>query len=254
MKIEGSVAIITGGASGLGAATAAWLSGRGARVTIFDLDAERGEELAQRLGNGARFAQVDVADDAAVSSAVAATAAASGPPSILVACAGIPTPTPVLYRGEPGPLDSFEDVLRVNLLGTLVVVRHVVAQMAKRTPDPGSGERGVLVLTSSAAAEEGQPGQTAYAASKGGIDAMVLPLARELAPHGIRANVVAPGVFSTPFLDWLPPSASGSLTDAVVFPKRLGEPAEFACAVGAVIENAYVNGARLRVDGGLRLR
>ncbi len=251
MQIEGAVALVTGGASGLGAATARALAGRGARVAVLDLDAGRGEALAREIGG--HFARCDVADPASATEALASTRTASGTPRVLVNCAGIGTAARVVGREGPMPLDAFERVVRVNLVGTFNMIRLAAAEMSAATP-AADGSRGVIVSTASVAAFEGQIGQAAYAASKGGIAALTLPVARELARFGIRVLTIAPGLFRTPLLAGLPPETQAALASAIPYPARLGEPEEFARLVIAMIENDYLNGEVVRLDGALRMQ
>ena len=250
MQIDGAAAIVTGGASGLGAAAARRLAAEGAKVALFDLNAERGEALAHTLGGA--FHLVDVCDETEVAQSVEAVAAAFGPPRILVNCAGIAPPAKVVDReGAPQPLSAFAAVVNVNLIGTFNVLSKVAAQMAAAAPI--GEERGVIVNTASVAALEGQIGQAAYAASKGGVISMALPIARELARFGIRVNSIAPGLFLTPLLEGLPPEAQDSLGKQAPFPPRLGDPAEFADLVAAIVRNPMLNGEVIRLDGALRM-
>lgn len=251
MEIAGSGAIVTGGASGLGLETARTLAQAGADVTIVDLPGSLGAVLAAELGG--RFAAADVTDPEQVARAVA-QASEGAPLRIAVNCAGVATPAKLLDRdGDPAAgLGVFERVLRINLLGTYHVVAHAAAAMAKTEPTPG-GDRGVIVNTASVAAFDGQVGQPAYAASKGGVHAMTLPLARELARHAIRVCTVAPGIMETPMLAALPEAARISLGEQVPYPPRLGAPAEYANLVVSIIENGYLNGETIRLDGAIRM-
>jgi NAD(P)-dependent dehydrogenase (short-subunit alcohol dehydrogenase family) len=246
VKIEGANAIVTGGASGLGAATAAALADRGAEVAAFDL--KDGPEV-----RGVRYIRCDVADEESAKAAIAAAKDAHGPPSILVNCAGVGTAGRVVGREGPLPLEVFERVIRVNLIGTFNMIRLVGAEMSAAEPDP-AGNRGVVISTSSVAAFEGQIGQAAYSASKGGIAAMTLPVAREFARAGIRVLAIAPGLFLTPLLGGLPEETRQGLATAIPYPPRLGDPAEFAQLVIAMIENDYLNGEVVRLDGALRMQ
>jgi NAD(P)-dependent dehydrogenase (short-subunit alcohol dehydrogenase family) len=246
VKIEGANAIVTGGASGLGAATAAALADRGAEVAAFDL--KDGPEV-----RGVRYIRCDVADEESAKAAIAAAKDAHGPPSILVNCAGVGTAGRVVGREGPLPLEVFERVIRVNLIGTFNMIRLVGAEMSAAEPDP-VGNRGVVISTSSVAAFEGQIGQAAYSASKGGIAAMTLPVAREFARAGIRVLAIAPGLFLTPLLGGLPEETRQGLATAIPYPPRLGDPAEFAQLVIAMIENDYLNGEVVRLDGALRMQ
>ncbi len=251
MNLAGAAAIVTGGGSGLGRATAEAFAAKGARVAVLDRNAEAAEDVAKAIGGLA--APCDVADAASSEAALAKAEAAHGPARVLVNCAGIGTPKRVVGRDGPQPLGDFETVIRVNLVGTFNMIRLVAASMAKLTPLEG-GERGVIVSTASVAAYEGQIGQAAYSASKGGVVAMTLPIARELAQFGIRVNTIAPGLFLTPMLLGLPQEAQDSLGRAVPYPARLGEPREYAALAAHIVENAYLNGETIRIDGALRMQ
>jgi len=250
VRIDGSVALITGGASGLGLATAAGLVAAGARVLLLDLPSSGGADAAAALGERATFAAADVTDESAVSTAVDA-AARQGPLRIVVTCAGVATPGRAIGRGGPLPLADFERVVRVNLLGTFNVVRLAAARM-REVPADGE-ERGVVITTASVAAFDGQIGQPAYAASKAGVAGMTLPLARELASALIRVVSIAPGVFETPMMAGLPEEARAALAREVPHPARLGRPAEFAALVRHVVENPMLNGETIRLDGAIRM-
>jgi NAD(P)-dependent dehydrogenase (short-subunit alcohol dehydrogenase family) len=250
VNVAGHAAIVTGGASGLGAATARRLARLGAKVAVLDRDATRGEAVAAEIGGVA--APCDVADEAAVTAALDRAREAHGTARIAINCAGIGTARRMIGRDGPMPLADFERVVRVNLIGTFNVTRLATAPMTALEPLEG-GERGVVVMTASVAAFEGQIGQAAYAASKGGIAALTLPLARELAQFGVRVLTIAPGLFRTPLLGELPPEAQESLAAAIPFPKRLGEADEYAQLVVQCCENAYLNGETIRLDGALRL-
>jgi NAD(P)-dependent dehydrogenase (short-subunit alcohol dehydrogenase family) len=250
VKLEGSSAFVTGAASGLGRATVEALAARGARVTCFDRDADGASRAAAAVDGLAAPGDVTVEDD--VAGAVTAATARFGAPRVLVNCAGIGPPRRMLGRDGPMPLAEFEHVLRVNLIGTFNVTR-LVAQATSALAPLADGERGVIVMTASVAAFEGQVGQAAYAASKGGIVALTLPLARELAQFGIRVVTIAPGFFRTPLLEALPAPTVDALVASIPFPKRLGEPAEFAALVVNCCENPSLNGTTIRLDGALRL-
>jgi NAD(P)-dependent dehydrogenase (short-subunit alcohol dehydrogenase family) len=241
--------LVTGGASGLGAATAAHFAKQGAKVAVLDLDEAQGRRVAEAAGGV--FCKCDVADAAGVETAIANATDANGPARILVTCAGIGAAARIVGREGPMPLADFERVLRINLVGTFNVMRLAAAAMSVLPMD--TGERGVIVTTASVAAFEGQIGQAAYAASKGGIAAMTLPAARELARFGIRVLTIAPGLFRTPLLDGLPEETVSDLSAAIPFPNRLGEPWEFAALVGALVANPYLNGEVIRLDGALRM-
>ena len=250
MLIEGRAALVTGGASGLGAATARALANRGARVAILDLNAEAGEAVAREIGG--IHARCDVADEASAAWALAASRNAHGTPSILVNCAGSGTAARVVGREGPMPLEAFERVIRVNLIGTFNMMRLAAAEMS--AAEATNGMRGVIISTASVAAFEGQIGQAAYAASKGGIAALTLPVARELARFGIRVLTIAPGLFMTPLLSELPQETKDALASSIPYPARLGEPSEFAHLAVAMIENDYLNGEVVRLDGALRMQ
>lgn len=250
MDLTGASALVTGGASGLGLATARRLAAAGAAVTVVDLPGSAGAEIAAELGG--TFAAADVTDPAQVAAAVE-VAAGAGALRVVVNCAGIAPPAKVLDRdGEPTPLDGFERIVRVNLIGTYNVLSQASAAMA-RTEPTADGERGVIVNTASVAAFDGQIGQPAYAASKGGVHAMTLPVARELARHAIRVVTIAPGIMETPMLMGLPQAAQDSLGQQVPHPQRLGKPDEYARLVMAIVDNGYLNGETIRLDGAIRM-
>ncbi len=248
MQIEGSGALVVGGASGLGAATAELLHARGAVVTIADLNRERGEELVASLGERASFVAADVTDPASVQAAVEAVENLR----ISVCCAGIGWAERVAGRRGAHTLEPFQTVLGVNLIGTFNVLRLAAAQMASAEPLAG-GERGVCVNTASIAAFDGQIGQVAYSASKGGIVGLTLPAARDLSAVGIRVCTIAPGTFDTPLLAGLPDEARQALGSAIPFPPRLGRPEEFAALAVHIAENEMLNGEVIRLDGALRM-
>ena len=250
MKLAGAAAIVTGGGSGLGKATAEAFAAKGARVAVLDRNAEAAAAVAAAISGLALAA--DVAGSASTEAAVARAAAAHGPARILVNCAGIGVAKRVVGRDGPQPLADFETVIRVNLIGTFNMIRLFAAAASKLDPLDG-GERGIVVNTASVAAYEGQVGQAAYSASKGGVVAMTLPIARELAQFGVRVNSIAPGLFLTPMLLGLPQEAQDSLGRSVPFPARFGDPAEFAALAAHIVENAYLNGETIRIDGALRL-
>jgi 3-hydroxyacyl-CoA dehydrogenase/3-hydroxy-2-methylbutyryl-CoA dehydrogenase len=252
MRIEGVSALVAGGASGLGAATATRLHELGARVTIADVNAERGEALAASLGDGARYVRTDVTAGDSVQAAVEAAAAEPGGLRVAVCCAGIGHAEKTAHKGGAHAWDPFLRVLTINLLGTFNVLRLSAAAMQGNDPDPG-GERGVVVNTASIAAYDGQVGQLAYSASKGGIVGMTLPAARDLAAVGIRVVTIAPGLFDTPLLAGLPEPARQSLGAQVPFPSRLGDPAEFGALAAHIVENTMLNGEVIRLDGALRM-
>lgn len=250
MDLRDQVAVVTGAASGLGKATAAALAGAGARVALLDLDGEAVARAAAEVGGGRGFA-LDVAD-AAAAEALWPEIAALGPARVLVNCAGVAPAGRIVGRDGPMPLREFERAVRVNLVGTFNLMRLAAAAMAGLEPDAG-GERGVIVNTASVAAFEGQVGQAAYAASKGGVASLTLPAARELAASGVRVVAIAPGLFATPMLLGLPEKVRAGLAAAVPFPARLGAPAEYAALVLHVLANPMLNGTVLRLDGALRM-
>ncbi|MBA3055244.1 MAG: SDR family NAD(P)-dependent oxidoreductase [Sphingomonadales bacterium] len=251
MNIDGLAAIVTGGASGLGAATAERLAARGAKVTIFDLNADLGETKAREIGG--RFASVDVTDEGSVEAAILAAEAAHGKARILVNCAGIGPAAKVVGRdGKAAPLGGFAKAISINLIGTF----NVLSQFAARIHDAetiGGEERGVVINTASAAAFEGQIGQAAYAASKGGVVSMTLPIAREFARYGIRVVAIAPGLFWTPMMASFPQEVQDALGNQVPFPNRLGKPDEFATMVESIVINPMLNGETIRLDGAIRM-
>lgn len=251
MQIEGVAAIVTGGASGLGGATAARLARAGAKVAIFDLNAELGAAHAAAIG--ASFHPVNVTDEAAVDNAIAEAEAVNGKARILVNCAGIGPPDKVIGRdGKAIPLGDFTRIVSINLFGTFNVLSKFAARIFDADP-VGPEERGVIVNTASVAAFDGQIGQAAYAASKGGVVGMTLPIAREFARYGIRVNTIAPGIFWTPLLASLPQDAQDSLGKQVPFPNRLGQPDEYAQLVQSIVENPMLNAETIRLDGAIRM-
>jgi NAD(P)-dependent dehydrogenase (short-subunit alcohol dehydrogenase family) len=250
MRLEGTVAIVTGGGSGLGAATARRLAAGGARVAVLDLNASAAEKVAGEIGGFA--ARCDVADPDAAVAAIVEVKQKLGAPRILASIAGIGTAKRIVGREGPQPLEDFARVVRVNLIGSFNMLRLAAAEMAKLEPLE-DGERGVVVQTASVAAFDGQVGQAAYAASKGGVVSMTLPAARELAQFGIRVLTIAPGLFLTPLMAELPAAAQESLAASIPFPKRLGKPDEFAELVLGCVVNVALNGEVIRIDGALRL-
>ncbi len=255
MEVSGAVALITGGASGLGAATARRLYAAGASVVLMDLPGSKGEEFAAELGERAVFAPADVTVEDQVQAAVD-RAAALGPLRILVNCAGVGTPGKVLGRDGVLPLEAFSKVVQINLIGTFNVIRLAAAAIAATEPvetELGGPERGVIINTASVAAFDGQIGQSAYAASKGGVAAMTLPLARELARSLIRVVTIAPGIFETPMMAGLPQQAQESLGHQVPHPSRLGRPAEYAELAAHIVANSMLNGETIRLDGAIRM-
>ena len=252
MDVKGSTFIITGGASGLGAATARMVVAGGGNAVIADLKEAEGQALAAELGKAARFVNTDVADEASTRAAVAAALSSFGGLQGLVSCAGIVHGEKVLGKEGPHALPGFARTISINLVGMFNLIRLAADAMSKGAPN-AEGERGVIVNTASIAAFDGQIGQAAYAASKGGIVAMTLPIARELARFGIRVMTIAPGVFETPMVGQIPADIAEALGKAVPFPPRLGRPAEFASLVAEIIRNSMLNGEVIRLDGAIRM-
>jgi 3-hydroxyacyl-CoA dehydrogenase / 3-hydroxy-2-methylbutyryl-CoA dehydrogenase len=252
MRIEGASALVTGGASGLGEATTRALHAAGARVVIADLNAQRGEALAAELGDRAVFAEANVVEPEPVQAAVDAAAAAEEGLRISVCCAGIGWAQRTVSKQGPHDLEIFHNVVKVNLIGTFNVLRLAATAMVGNEPD-GEGERGVCINTASIAAFDGQIGQIAYAASKGGIVGLTLPAARDLASLGVRVMTIAPGLFDTPLLAALPEEQRRALGATMPFPSRLGRPEEYADLVGQIVANPMLNGETIRLDGALRM-
>src|SRR6516162_4008621 len=250
MQLKDQAALVTGGASGLGAATARGLARGGAKVAVCDINAKLAETVAAEIGGVA--VACDVADAASAEAAIAAAAKAHGPARILINCAGIGVAKRVIGREGPMPLAEFDRVIKVNLIGSFNMLRLATADMSKLDP-LSTGERGIVISTASIAAFDGQIGQAAYSASKGGIVAMTLPIARELARYGIRVMAIAPGIFDTPLMASLPESARISLGQQVPFPPRLGRPEEYAALAKHIFENEMLNGEVIRLDGGIRM-
>ena len=252
MKIEGRTFLISGGGSGLGGATARLLAESGASIVIAEINPAAGEQVAAEIGERASFVQADVIDEASVERAVGTALERYGGLHGAVNCAGIGVAERVLGREGPHSLATFSRVIQVNLIGTFNVIRLAAAAIARGEPD-ADGERGVIVNTASVAAFEGQIGQAAYSASKGGVVGMTLPIARELARVGIRVVSIAPGIFDTPMLAGLPEPARQSLGQQVPFPPRLGRPSEYAALVKHIVENSMLNGEVIRLDGAIRM-
>ncbi len=250
MDIRGHAAIVTGGASGLGAATAEMLAAAGAKVAVLDVNVDEARAVAQKINGIAARCDVSAADEMAA--AIAAARDKNGTARILINCAGVGPAKRIVGRDGPMPLGDFARVIEINLIGTFNALRLAAADMSALEPML-DGERGIIVCTASVAAYEGQIGQSAYAASKGGVVGLVMPAARELAQFGIRVNAIAPGIFSTPMLHALPEQAQQSLAASVPFPKLLGQPPQFAALVRHMIENRYINGEVYRLDGALRM-
>jgi NAD(P)-dependent dehydrogenase (short-subunit alcohol dehydrogenase family) len=252
MEIKDCVTVVTGGASGLGEATVRDMLKHGGKVVIFDFDEKRGKEVSSELGDSVIFCKTDVTDEKSVQAAVDKTLEAFGALHIAVNCAGVGTPAKILGKDGPVPIDSFNKVVQINLMGTVNVIRLAAEKMVKNTPNE-DGEKGVVINTASAAAFEGQIGQAAYSASKAGIVGMTLPIAREFADYGIRVMTIAPGLFETPMLAGLPEKAKEALNKMMPFPKRLGKPFEFALLVRQIVENPMLNGSVIRLDAALRM-
>jgi len=252
VELNGIGALVAGGASGLGAATARELAARGARVAVVDLDGDRAAALAEELGKGSLAHRADVTEEAQVEAAVAAAVEGLGGIRLAVSCAGIGWAERTVNKQGPAALQPFETVVRVNLIGTWNVLRLSAAAMASNDPDEG-GERGAVVMTASIAAFDGQIGQTAYAASKGGVVGLTLPAARDLSRLGIRVCTIAPGLFDTPLLAGLPEETRQALGAQVPFPSRLGQPEEYARLACHIAENRMLNGETVRLDGALRM-
>lgn len=252
MQIENSVFVVTGGASGLGAGTARMIVEAGGRVVLADVDRDAGEALAAELGASARFVETDVTNEDSARHAIETARSIFGGLQGLVNCAGIAPAEKVLGRDGVHKLATFSRVITVNLLGSFNMIRLAAEVMSQSVPN-AAGERGVIVSTASVAAYDGQIGQVAYAASKGGVVAMTLPLARELARSGIRVMTIAPGIFETPMVLGMPPEVQAALGTMVPFPSRLGKPAEYAALVRHICENTMLNGEVIRLDGAIRM-
>jgi NAD(P)-dependent dehydrogenase (short-subunit alcohol dehydrogenase family) len=252
MKIQDSVFVVTGGVSGLGAATARMIVNGGGKVVLADVNQSAGDAVQAELGTSAHFVQTDITSEESAKACINAAVSKFGGLHGLVNCAGIATGERVVGRDHPHQLSTFIQVINVNLIGTFNMVRLAADVMSKGQPN-ADGERGIIVNTASVAAFDGQIGQAAYAGSKGGVVAMTLPLARELARSGIRVVTIAPGIFETPMLLGLPQEVQDSLGKTVPFPSRLGKPAEYAAMVCHIVENAYLNGEVIRLDGAIRM-
>ena len=252
MQLKDKVFVVTGGGSGLGAETARGLVAAGAKVLLADVNQAAGEAMAAELGAAAKFVATDVTNEASATQAIQTAISALGGIHGLVNCAGVAPAEKVVGKEGPHRLDSFAKVININLVGTFNMLRLAAAEMQKNEPD-ANGERGVIINTASVAAYEGQLGQAAYAASKGGIVALTLPVARELARSGIRCMTIAPGIMETPMLLGMPPEVQDSLNKMVPFPVRMGKPAEYAALVRHIAENAYLNGEVIRLDGAIRM-
>lgn len=253
MKIKDCVAIVSGGASGLGEAVVRDIVAEGGKAAVFDLDAENGAKLAAELGDAVIFCEANVTDEASIQAAVDNTVKSLGAIHAVVNCAGVVIPAKVIdKKGKPISLDLFNKVIQINLVGTMNILRLAAEKMIQNTPND-DGEKGVVINVASVAAFEGQVGQAAYSASKAGVVGMTLPLAREFAAYGIRVNTVAPGIFMTPMLAGLPENTQKALADMMPFPKRLGKPSEFAMLVRQIIENPMLNGETIRLDAAIRM-
>ncbi|MDU9003804.1 3-hydroxyacyl-CoA dehydrogenase [Sedimentitalea todarodis] len=251
MKLSTTAAVITGGASGLGEATARHFAENGAQVTILDRDADRGTAVAAEIGG--HFAETDVTNEDSVAAAIALAKDKMGKITACVSCAGIALGIKTVGKDGPHPLDAFKRTLDINLVGTFNVSRLAAVEMARNAPEP-DGARGVIINTASVAAFDGQKGQTAYAASKGGVVGLTLPMARDLASTGIRVMTIAPGIFMTPMLAGLPEDVQNQLAADVPNPPRLGDPSEYGRLAGFIVEMGYLNGEVIRIDGALRMR
>lgn len=252
MRINEVKAVITGGASGLGLATAERLISAGARVTLFDVNQEAGSKAVSKLGSNARFDSVDVTNESAVDAAIERARSEMDGINLAVNCAGVAWPRRIVNKEGPMPGDFFRKVIEINLIGTLLVSKAACAAIQKNAPN-AEGERGLIVMTASVAAFDGQIGQVAYSASKGGVVGMTLPMARDLASSGIRVMTIAPGIFKTPMMASLPQEAQDSLGRQVPFPPRLGRPDEYAALVAHICENVMLNGECIRLDGAIRM-
>lgn len=252
MQIEGCVAVVSGGGSGLGEASVRYLVENGSKVSILDLGEKSGEKIASELGDSVIFCRTDVTDEESVQAAINKTVDTFGAVHAAINCAGVATPAKILDKEGPMPINQFNQVVQINLIGTMNVIRLAGEQMVKNSPN-SDGERGVVVNTASVAAWEGQFDQAAYAASKAGVVGVTLPVAREFADYGIRVVTIAPGLFETPMLAGLSDKVKESLYKMTLFPKRLGRPIEFAKLVSHIIENPMLNGEVIRLDGGMRM-
>ncbi|MFS0553851.1 SDR family NAD(P)-dependent oxidoreductase [Brevibacillus sp. 179-C9.3 HS] len=253
MNVRDKVAIVTGGASGLGLATVTRLVEKGAKVVIFDVNEAKAKEAVDQLGDDVCYALVNVADDESVQQGINETLEAFGAIHICVNCAGVGTAGKTIGKKGVLPLEAFTKVVGINLVGTFNVLRLAANEMKNNEPLTDSGERGVIINTASVAAFDGQMGQAAYGASKAGVAGMTLPVARDLSEFGIRVNTIAPGLFLTPMADSLPETVMAKLAESVEFPKRLGRPSEYAELATFIMEHEYINGEVIRLDGGIRM-
>ena len=253
MQLDNKVAIVTGGASGLGLATVEAFVAKGAKVVIFDLNQQQGDEVVARLGDNVRALNVDVTNEEQVQAAIAQVVAMFGALHICVNCAGIGSATRTVGKNGAHPLSSFSKVIQINLIGTFNVTRLAAEAMQHNAPTTDDNERGVIINTASVAAFDGQIGQVAYSASKGGVVGMTLPLARDLAVVGVRVNCIAPGIFNTPLMNSSPDSVKMPLIEMTQFPKRLGLPSEYGQFAVHIVENGFLNGETIRLDGAIRM-
>ncbi|MEH7251833.1 3-hydroxyacyl-CoA dehydrogenase [Neobacillus niacini] len=253
MNLQDKVAVVTGGASGLGLATVTRLVEKGAKVVIFDLNETKAKEAVEQLGENVQYALVNVADEESVQKGISQTIEAFGAIHICVNCAGVGTPGKTIGKNGVLPLEDFNKVIGINLIGTFNVLRLAANEMKNNEPLTDSGERGVIINTASVAAFDGQMGQAAYGASKAGVAGMTLPVSRDLSGLGIRVNTIAPGIFMTPMAETLPENVVQKLANSVEFPKRLGHPSEFAELATFMMEHEYLNGEVIRLDGGIRM-
>lgn len=253
MNLKDKVAIVTGGASGLGLATVESLVEKGAKVVIFDLNETKAKEAVERLGEQVQYALVNVSDEESVQKGIKQAVEAFGAIHICVNCAGVGTPGKTIGKKGVLPLEDFNKVISINLIGTFNVLRLAANEMKNNEPLTDSGERGVIINTSSVAAFDGQMGQAAYGASKAGVAGMTLPVSRDLSQYGIRVNTIAPGLFLTPMADTLSEKVIQKLSESVEFPKRLGRPSEYAELATFMMEHEYLNGEVIRLDGGIRM-
>jgi 3-hydroxyacyl-CoA dehydrogenase/3-hydroxy-2-methylbutyryl-CoA dehydrogenase len=254
MKIAGKVAVVTGGSSGIGKAVVRALVEKGSRVAIFDLNEAAGQAMAGELGGAVIFIKTDVADESSVAAAIGKAMTEFGAIHICVNCAGIGSAHKTFGKDGPFPLAQWNKTIAVNLTGTFNVTRLCAEQMAKNTPEDSHGARGVVINTASVAAFDGQIGQAAYSASKAGVVGMTLPMARDLSGIGVRVNTIAPGLIETPLLASLPAEVLDALAKSVLYPKRLGKPQEIAHLAICLVENDYINGESIRIDGGIRMQ
>ena len=254
MDIKNKVAVITGGASGLGRATAELFAERGAKVAIFDLNDELGNEFAEGDAANRAYFKTNVVSEETVQANINAVVERFGAVHVCVNCAGIGSGAKTVGKDGPHPLDVFQKVIDINLVGSFNVLRLCAEKMQANAPEGDAGERGVIISTASVAAQDGQIGQAAYSASKGGIVGMTLPIARDLAKLGVRNNTILPGLFNTSLFNGLPQEVVDALVSMIQFPKRLGDPAEFALMAAQIVENPYLNGECIRLDAGIRMQ